>query len=47
MTKKGIYKKVVFGYDNSVNLQTDDVGHVGAAVLARVACHSMELSYIG
>ena len=22
-----------FGYDNSVSLQTDDAGHVGAAVL--------------
>ena len=27
--------KAGFGYDNSVSLQTDDAGHVGAAVLAR------------
>ena len=27
-----------FGYDNSVSLQTDDAGHVGAAVLVHVAC---------
>ena len=27
-----------FGYDNSVSLQTDDAGYVGAAVLAHVAC---------
>ena len=27
-----------FGYDNSVSLQTDDVGHLGAAVSAHVAC---------
>ena len=27
-----------FGYDNSVSLQTDDVGHMGAAVLVHVAC---------
>ena len=26
-----------FGYDNSVSLQTDDVGHVDAAVLVHVA----------
>ena len=26
-----------FGYDNNVSLQTDDVGHVGAAVLAHLA----------
>ena len=25
--------KAGFGYDNSVSLQTNDVGHVGAAVL--------------
>ena len=31
MTKAG------FGYDNSVSLQTDDVGNVGAAVFAHVA----------
>ena len=31
-------KKSRFGYDNSVSLQTDDVGHVVAAVLAHVAC---------
>ena len=30
--------KVGFGYDNSVSFQTDDVGHVGATVLAHVAC---------
>ena len=31
--------KVGFGNDNSVSLQTDDAGHVGAAVLAHhVAC---------
>ena len=30
--------EVGFGYDNSVSLQTDDVGHVGAAVLAHLAC---------
>ena len=30
--------EAVFGYDNSVSLQTDDAGHVGAAVLAHVAC---------
>ena len=29
--------KAGFGYDNSVSLQTDDAGHVGAAVLAHVA----------
>ena len=28
---------VGFGYDKRVNLQTDDMGHVGAAILARVA----------
>ena len=33
-----IKAKVGFGYDNSVSLQTDNVGHVGAAVLANVAC---------
>ena len=27
-----------FSYDNSVSLQTDDAGQVGAAVLAHVAC---------
>ena len=27
-----------FGYDNSVSLQTDDAGHVGAAVLAHMVC---------
>ena len=30
--------KAAFGYDNSVSLQTDDVGNVGAAVLFHVAC---------
>ena len=30
--------KAGFGYDNSVSLQTDDAGHVGAAVLAHVVC---------
>ena len=30
--------KAGFGYDNSVSLQTDDAGNVGAAVLADVAC---------
>ena len=30
--------KAGFGYDNSVSLKTDDVAHVGAAVLAHVAC---------
>ena len=29
--------KAGFGYDNSVSLQIDDEGHVGAAVLAHVA----------
>ena len=29
--------KAGFGYVNSVSLQTDDAGHVGAAVLAHVA----------
>ena len=33
-----VQTKVGFGYDSSVSLQTDDVGHVGAAVLAQVAC---------
>ena len=27
-----------FGYDNSVSLQTDDVGNMGAAVSVHVAC---------
>ena len=27
-----------FSYDNSVSLQTDDAGHVGAAVSVHVAC---------
>ena len=27
-----------FGYNNSVSLQTDDAGDVGAAVLAHVVC---------
>ena len=27
-----------FGYDNSVSMQTDDAGNVGAAVLAQVSC---------
>ena len=27
-----------FGYDNSVSWQTDDEGHVGAAVLTHGAC---------
>ena len=27
-----------FGYDNSVSSQTDDVGHVGAAVLSQMTC---------
>ena len=30
--------KAGFGYGNSVSLQTDDAGHVGAAVLAHVDC---------
>ena len=30
--------KAGFGYDNSVSLQTDDAGHVGAAFLSHVAC---------
>ena len=30
--------KAGFGYDNSVNLKTNDTGYVGAAVLANVAC---------
>ena len=30
--------KAGFGYDNSVSLQTDDAGNVGAAVFAHVAC---------
>ena len=30
--------QVGFGYDNSVSSQTDDVGHVAAAILAHVAC---------
>ena len=29
--------KAGFGYVNSVSLQTDDAGHVGAAVFAQVA----------
>ena len=29
--------RVGFSYDNSVSLQTDDAGHVGAAVLAHMA----------
>ena len=29
--------KAGFGYNNSVSLQTDDSGHVGAAVLAHFA----------
>ena len=32
-----VASKAGFGYDNSVSLQTDDAGHVGAAVLAHVA----------
>ena len=32
------FTKAAFGYDNSVSLQTDDAGHVGAAVLGHVAC---------
>ena len=35
-----LLKKLVkagFAYDNSVSLQTDDAGHVGAAILAHVA----------
>ena len=32
--------KAGFGYDNSVSLQTEDAGHVGAAVFADVACIS-------
>ena len=27
-----------FSYDNSVSLQTNDAGHVGAAILAHMAC---------
>ena len=27
-----------FGYNNSVSLQTDDAGHMGAAVLVHVVC---------
>ena len=30
--------KAGFSYDNSVSLQTDDAGHVGAAVFVHVAC---------
>ena len=30
--------KAGFGYDNSVNLKTNDTGYVVAAVLAHVAC---------
>ena len=30
--------KAGFGYDNSISLQTDDAGHVGAAVFVHVAC---------
>ena len=32
------YSKAGFSYDNSVSLQTDDAGHVGAAVLAYMVC---------
>ena len=39
--------KADFGYDNSVRLQTDDAGHVGAAVLAHVACVvSLQTNYV-
>ena len=34
----GIFPKAPFSYDNSVSLQTDDAGYVGAAILAHVAC---------
>ena len=36
LLKKLLYK-VFFIYDNSVSLQTDDAGYVGAAVLVQVA----------
>ena len=35
---KDLWFKAGFGYDNSVSLQTNDVDHVGAAVLAHLAC---------
>ena len=35
--KKNRIIKVGFGYDNSVSLQTDDAGHVGAAILTHMA----------
>ena len=34
--------KAGFGYDNSVSLQTDDAGHVGAAVLAHALWSRMK-----
>ena len=33
-----IITEAAFSYDNSVSLQTDDAGHVGAAVSVHVAC---------
>ena len=34
---RGNKTKVGFSYENSASLQTDDAGHVGAAVLAHFA----------
>ena len=38
--------KAGFGYVNSVSLQTDDAGHVGAAVLAHVFKYNMKKNKI-
>ena len=35
---RGNKTKVGFSYENSASLQTDDAGHVGAAVLVHVVC---------
>ena len=35
---RGNKTKVGFSYENSASLQTDDAGHVGAAVLVNVVC---------
>ena len=37
MVQMSFRAEAPFSYDNSVSLQTDDAGHVSAAVLAHVA----------
>ena len=38
VAREQVKKYAGFSYDNSVSLQTDDAGNVGAAVLAHLVC---------